>query len=90
MESVSFAAIEENCTGGLVKEVFDYSDKIGTDVVLLHGCPQSCMPNAIEGLLEVCEDFIEILHVLEMFLTKASLVESVVLLPALKPACSLA
>ena len=30
---------------------FDDSDKVGADVVLLHGCPQSCMPNLVEGLL---------------------------------------
>ena len=45
--------VEEDCTGGLVIEVFDDSDKVGADVVLLHGCPQSCMPNLVEGLLEV-------------------------------------
>ena len=40
-------------TSGLVIEVFDDSDKVGAEVVLLHGCPQSCMPNPVEGLLEV-------------------------------------
>ena len=31
---------------GLVIEVFDVSDKVGADVVLLHGCPKSCrMPS---------------------------------------------
>ena len=47
--------MEEECTGVLVIEVFDDSDKVGADVVLLHGCPQSCMPNPVEGLLEVYE-----------------------------------
>ena len=37
-----------------------------TDVVRLHGRPQSCMPNPIEGLLEVYEDMIEVLLVLEI------------------------
>ena len=37
-EPVSYAAVEEDCTCGLVIEVFDYSDKVGADVVLLHGC----------------------------------------------------
>ena len=37
---------------GPVTEVFDDSDKVGADVVLLHGCPQSCMPNPVEGFLE--------------------------------------
>ena len=46
-------------------EVFDGSDKVGADVVRLHGCLQSCMPNPVEGLLEVSEDMVEVLLVLE-------------------------
>ena len=72
MEPVSYAAVEEDCTGGLVIEVFDDSDKVGADVVLLHGCPQSYMPNPVEGLLETYEDMIEVLLVLEIFLTEDS------------------
>ena len=53
-------------------EVFDDSDTVGADVVLLHVCPQSCMSNLVEGLLEVYEDMIEVLLVLEIFLTKDS------------------
>ena len=53
-------------------EVFDDSDKVGADVVLLHGCPQSCMPNPVTGLLEVYEDMAEVLLVLEIFLTEDS------------------
>ena len=41
-------------------EVFDDSVNVGADVELLHGCPQSCMPNAVEGLLEVYEDMVEV------------------------------
>ena len=48
-------------------EVFDDSDKVGADIVLLHGCPQSCMSNPVEGLLEVYEDMGEVLLVLETF-----------------------
>ena len=70
MEPDSYAAAEEDCTGGLVIEVFDDSDKVGADVVLLHGCSQSCMPNPVEGLLEVYEDTVEVLLVLEIFLTE--------------------
>ena len=33
--------------------------QIDADVVLLHGCPQSCMLNSVEGLLEVYEDMVE-------------------------------
>ena len=47
---------EEDGSGGPVIEVFDDLDKVCADVVLLHGCPQSCMPNPAEGLLQVYED----------------------------------
>ena len=60
-EPVSYAAVEEDGTSGLVIEVFDDLDKVGADVVLCHGCPQSCMPNPVEGLLEVYEDIVEVL-----------------------------
>ena len=71
-------------------EVLDDSDKVGIDVVLLRGCPQSCMPNPVEGLLEVYEDMVEILLVLKIFSQRLCRMKicSVVLLPALKPACS--
>ena len=67
---ISYAAVEEDCTSGLVVEVFDDSDKVGADVVRLHGCPQSCMPNPVEGLPEVYEDMVEVLLVLVVFLTE--------------------
>ena len=51
LEPVSYAAAEEDSTSGLVIDVFDDLDKVGADVVLLHGCPQSCMQNPVEGLL---------------------------------------
>ena len=70
LEPVSYAAVEEDGFSGLVIEVFDDSDKVGADVVLLHGCPQSCTPNPIEGPLEVYEDLVEVLLVLEIFLTE--------------------
>ena len=65
--SLLCAAVAKDCTSGLVTEVFDDSDKVGADV-LLHGCPQSCMPNPIEGLLEVYEDMVEALLVLKIFI----------------------
>ena len=61
---LSYAAVEEDVTSGLVIEVFDDADKVGADVVLLHGCLQSCMPNPVEGLLEVYEDMVDALLVL--------------------------
>ena len=60
-ELVSYAAVEEDCTSGLVKDVFDDSDKVGADVVLFHSCPRSCMPNSVEGLLQVYEDMVVVL-----------------------------
>ena len=51
-ESVSYAAVEEDCTSGLVIEVFNDAGKVGADVILLHGCPQSCMPNPVGALLK--------------------------------------
>ena len=74
-EPVSYAAVEEDCTSGLVTKVFDDSNKVGADVVLLRGCPQSCMPNPVEGLLEDYEDMVEVMLVLEIFLTEDSSVE---------------
>ena len=64
-EPVSYAAVDEDGTSGLAIEVFDDLDKVCADVVLLHGCPQSCVPNPVEGLLEVYEDMVEVLLVLE-------------------------
>ena len=40
-------------------------DKVCANAVPLHRCPQSCMPNPVEGL-EVYEDMIEVLLVLEI------------------------
>ena len=68
-EPVSYAAVEEDGTSGLVIAVFNDLNKVCADFVLLHGCPQSCMPNPVEGLLEVYEDMVEVLLVLEIFLT---------------------
>ena len=59
-EPVSYAAVEEDSVSGLVIEVFDDLDKICADVVLLHGCPQSCIPNPVKGLLEIYEDIVEV------------------------------
>ena len=50
--------------------MLDDSDKVDADVVLLHRCPQSCMPNPVEGLLEVYENMAEVLLVLEIFITE--------------------
>ena len=47
-ELVSYAAVEEDATS---HRFFGDSDKVGADVVLLHGYSQSCMPNPVEGVL---------------------------------------
>ena len=73
-EPVSYAAVEEDDTSGLVIEVFDDLDKVCANVVLLHGCSQSCMPNPVEDLIEVLKLRLKIC--------------SVVLISALKPAFS--
>ena len=72
LEPVSYAVVEEDGTSGLVIEVFDDFDKVRAEVVLLHGCPQSCMANPVEGLLEVFKYMLEVLLVLEVFLTEDS------------------
>ena len=68
-EPVSYAAVEEDGTTALVIAVFDDLVKFCAHVVLLHGCPQNCMPNPVEGLLDVNENMAEVLLVLEVFLT---------------------
>ena len=74
LEPASYAATEEDCTGGLIIEVLDDLNKVGPSVVLLHCCPQNCIPNPVEGL-EVYKNMVEVLLVLEIFLTKDSQVE---------------
>ena len=59
----------------LVIEVSEDSGEVVADVVLLHGCQQSCMPDPVGGLLEVNEDMVEFLLVLKIFLTEDSQVE---------------
>ena len=49
--------------------MLDDSDKVSTDVVLIHVCPQSCMPKPAEVLFEVYEDMVDVLLVFDMFLT---------------------
>ena len=62
--------LKRTALSSLVIKVFDGSNKVG--VVLLHGCPQSCMQNPVEGHLEVYKDMVEVLRVLKMFLTEDS------------------
>ena len=84
-EPVSYAAIEEDYTVGLVIEVFDDSDKVGANVVLLNGCPQNYMPNPVKGFLKFYQDMVEVLLLLELFHSKDSSDENV---PCGAPSCS--
>ena len=56
--------------------------------LVLHGSPQSCTPNPVEGLLEVYEDMVEVLLVLEISLTEDSWVEDLLCgAPSCSEAC---
>ena len=79
-----------DCAGRREVETFYGSDQVVIDVIQPHGCPHSCMPNSVERLLEVHEDMVKALLVLQVFLTEYSKMKicTVVLLRALKPACS--
>ena len=63
-EPFSNVVVLVDCTGRLVVEVFYGSDQVVIDVIQPHGCPQSCMPNSVERLLEVHEDVVKALLVL--------------------------
>ena len=56
--------------GRLVVEILYGSDQVAIDVIQPRGCPQSCMPNSVERLLEVHEDMVKALLVLQVFLTE--------------------
>ena len=85
-EPFSNVVVTVNCTGHLVVEAFYGSDQVVIDVIQPHGCPQSCMPNSVERLFKVHEigvkGFAGVAGILRLNIC------SVVLLPALKPACS--
>ena len=88
MEPVSYAAVEEDGISGLVTEVFDDSGKVGADVILLHGCPQSFMLKPGEGLLQIYEDMVGVLLVLNIFLSEDLKVEDLLCgAPSLSEAC---
>ena len=71
-----------------LSEVFDDSAKVGADVVFLHSCTQSCKPNLVKGLLEICEDMGDLLLVLEIFLTEDSWIEGLLCgAPSCSEAC---
>ena len=74
-----------DCAGRLVVEAFYGSDQVVIDVIQPHGCPQSCIPNSVERLLEVHEDMVKALLVLQVFLTEYSRIENLL---SCAPSCS--
>ena len=74
-----------DCAGRLVVEAVYGSDLVVIDVIRPHGCPQKCMPNSVERLLEVHEDMITALLVLQVFLTEYSKTENLL---SGTPSCS--
>ena len=79
-----------DCAGRLVVEAFYGSDQVVIDAAEPHSCPQSCMPNYVKRLLEVHEDMLKACWCCRHFSQSILRLKigSVVLLPALKPACS--
>ena len=85
LEPFFYVVVMVDCAGHLVVEAFCGSDQVVIDVIQSHGCPQSCLPNSVERLLEVHDDMVKALLVLHVLLTEYA---KIVLLTALKPACS--
>ena len=84
-EPFSSVVVMVDCAGRLVVEAFYGSDQVVIDVVQPHGCPQSCMPNSVERLLEVHKDMVKALLVLQVFLTEYSKIENLL---SCAPSCS--
>ena len=57
----------------------------GTLDIQPNGCPQSCMPNSVEHLLEVHKDMVKALLVLQVFLKEHSKIENLL---SCAPSCS--
>ena len=63
-EPVCNTAIEVDCAAGLLIEMFYHHDQVGADAAQFDCCPQSCVPNPVEGPLNICKDAVEVLLVL--------------------------
>ena len=59
----SCAVIVVDSAGRLVVEAFYASGQAGMDVIRPHGCPQSCVPNSVERLLEDFAGVADTLHI---------------------------
>ena len=84
-EPFSSVVVMVDCAGRLIVEAFYGSDQVVIDVIQPHGCPQSCMLNSVERLLEVHEDKVKVLLVLQVFLTEHSKIENLLICA---PSCS--
>ena len=84
-EKFSCVVVMVDCARHLLVEAFYGSDQVVVDVIQPHGCPQGCMPNSVECLLEVHEDLVKALLVLEVFLTEYSKIENLL---SCAPSCS--
>ena len=63
--------LKRTAPSGLVVGVFSEWDKVRADVPF-HGCLHNCMPDPVEGLLEIIEGMVDVLLVLVVFLTVCS------------------
>ena len=90
-EPVSYAAVEEDGTSGLVIDVFDDSDKVGAEFILLHGCPQAARHAPLKAFLVSMKTWSRSCWCWRYFSQRILRLKicSVVLFPALKPAFSL-
>ena len=84
-EPFSNVVVMVDCAGHLVVEAFYGSEQVVIDVIQPHGCSQSCVPNSVDGLLEVHEDMVKALLVLQVFLTEYSKIENLL---GCAPSCS--
>ena len=84
-EPFSCVVVMVDCAGRLVVEACYGSDHVVIDVIQSRGCPQSCMPNSVERLLEVHRDMVKALLVLQVFLTEYFKIENLL---SYAPSCS--
>ena len=84
-EPFSNVVVMVDCAGRLVVEAFYGYDHVFIDVIQPNGCPQSCMPNSVEHLLEGHEDMVKALLVLQVFLAEYSMIQNLLYCA---PSCS--
>ena len=84
-EPLSNVVVMVDCSGRLVVEAFYSFYRVVIDVIQPHDCPQGCMPNSVERLLEVHEDTAKALLVFQVFLAEYSKTEDVL---SCAPSCA--